>query len=120
VRCLLHVQICPIGTFSLIGFTQNRVQRFFKRCTFLNEGDGASHDDFESLERVFDACSIIQIIAIDALYHRYALDDTFGLHTFDWETNLSQVEISRKNLFSHHLDDLSSAASESAQKFLVS
>lgn len=88
--------------------------------TLVNESHGASHDHLETLKWVQNRGCIIQIITIDALDHRNALYDTFGLHAFNRKTDLCQVEFAREDLLTDHLDYLGTAASQTGENLLVS
>ena len=117
---LLNIEVSTISTFGLVCLSENWIKWFLKALTLLDKCHRAGHYHLESLEWVLNRCCIIQIVTIDALYHRNTLYYTFGLHTFNRKTDLGQVEFARKDLFPDHLDDLGSTASKTTKELLIS
>lgn len=67
MRCLLHEQVSSVSTFGLVGFSKNWIERLLEKLTFMDQSNGASHEDFEPFQWVRAMGGVIQVPRVDVL-----------------------------------------------------
>ena len=98
VLSLFHEDVGPILASGLKGFAKDWVQGFFKDFGAVEISYRIDHNKFQSLKRVVNTCSVIQVNRAGCLGFRHYFKNRAWRHTLDGETHLGEVEIAAPDI----------------------
>lgn len=116
---LLHVDHRAILSKSLVGLTENRIQRLLENFLLVEERQIVGHEELHSLNGILDGRSLVEVDDHGALQSGHQFQSRDRRHALDREADLGQICLATEQFFTDHFNDFSCSAAESFQEHRV-